>query len=551
MDKFTQMIQPVGDSIYLSALIALIPIIYYLVALAGFKMKGWLTGLTTLILAIILACLFFKMPIGFALASTGHGITYGLLPIGWIILMSVFLYKMTVKTGHFNVIRDSVTSLTDDRRIQALLIAFSFSSFLEGSAGFGAPVAISAALLVGLGFKPLYAAGIALVANTAPVAFGAVGIPVTAVNGLASYSNGTPISASEISAMVGHQLPILALIVPFYVVFIMAGFKKTLEILPVILVSGISFAVAEYVSAVYLGPDLPAILASLVSLLATVILLRFWQPKTIWKFKDELDEETTQVEKAKHSIKDIIIAWSPFVVLIATICIWTLKPVKKFFGQFTTLIEIPLIHKNIISSMSGKEISAVYKLDILGATGTSILVAAIIAKFIIKISWQDMFKVFIDTFNEIKIALLTICFVVGFAYVMNASGMTNTLGSALAATGKSFVFFSSALGWIGVFITGSDTSSNLLFTKLQEVTANGVGMDPLLAVAANASGGVAGKMISPQSIAVAAAAVGLVGKESELLKYTFKHSIVILLIICIIVAAQSTGILSWMIPVHP
>ncbi len=550
MDKFTQILTPVGDSIYLSALVALIPIVYYLVALAVFKMKGWLTGLTTLILAIILAVIFFKMPVGFAVASTFHGITYGILPIGWIILMSVFLYKMTVKTGHFNIIRDSVTSLTDDRRIQALLIAFSFSSFLEGSAGFGAPVAISAALLVGLGFKPLYAAGIALVANTAPVAFGAVGIPITAVNGIGTYSNGNPITALEISAMVGNQLPILAVIVPFYVVFIMAGFKKTLEILPVILVSGISFAVAEYVSAVYLGPDLPAILASLVSLLATVILLKFWQPKTTWKFKDEV-EDAVKVEKPKHSAKDIVTAWSPFVVLIATICIWTLKPVKAFFATFVTTINVPLIHKNIISSMSGKEVAAVYKLDIIGATGTSILVAAIIAKFIIKLSWSDMGKVFVETFNEIKIALLTICFVVGFAYVMNASGMTNTLGSALAATGKAFVFFSSALGWIGVFITGSDTSSNLLFTKLQEVTANGVGMNPLLAVAANASGGVAGKMISPQSIAVAAAAVGLVGKESELLKYTFKHSIVILLIISAIVAAQSTGLLSWMVPVHP
>lgn len=547
MEKFSQILQPIGDNIYLSALVALIPIVYYLVALAGFKLKGWLAGLTTLILAIIIACIFFKMPVSFALATTGHGVVYGLLPIGWIILASVFLYKMTVHTGHFNIIRDSVTSLTDDRRIQTLLIAFSFSAFLEGSAGFGAPVAISAALLVGLGFRPLYAAGLALVANTAPVAFGAVGIPIIAVNGIGTYANGNPITALEISAMVGNQLPIIAIITPFYVVFIMAGFKKTLEVLPAILVSGGSFAIAQYFSAVYLGPDLPAIVSSIVSLVATVILLKFWKPKTTWKFKDEEATSSDYVVQ-KHSLKEVIIAWSPFLVLIGTICLWTLKSIKAIFAKAVIAINIPLIHKNIINSLSGKEVAAVYKLDIIGATGTAIIVAAIISKFIIKISWSDMIKVFVETFNEIKFALLTICFVVGFAYVMNSSGMTNTLGSALAATGKSFAVFSSVLGWLGVFITGSDTSSNLLFTKLQEVTANGVGINPLLTVAANATGGVAGKMISPQSIAVAAAAVGLVGKESELLKFTFKHSVMILIIICIIVYAQSTGLFSWMIP---
>ncbi len=549
MEKFTQLLQPVSDSVYISAAIALIPIIYYLVALAGFKLKGWLTGLTTMLLAIVLAIVFFKMPTTFALAATGQGMAYGFLPIGWIILTSVFLYKMTVKTGHFNIIRDSVTALTDDRRIQALLIAFSFGAFLEGAAGFGAPVAITAALLVGLGFKPLYAAGICLLANTAPVAFGAVGVPVTAIDGLATYANGTPISAVEIAAMIGRQLPLVSLFVPFYLVFIMAGLKKTLEVWPALLVSGGSFALAQYVSSNFMGPELPDILSSLVSLIATVALLQVWKPKTTWKFKDEEVKESA--EKPNHSVRDIFVAWSPFVVLTGIIFVWTMKPVKEFFKNFAVNIEVPFIHNNIISSISTKPIAAIFKLDIIGATGTSILVAAFITKFIIKISWGDMFKTFIETFNEIKIALLTICFVVGFAYVMNASGMTNTLGSALAATGKSFVFFSSALGWTGVFITGSDTSANLLFAKLQQVTAQQVGMDPLLAVAANASGGVTGKMISPQSIAVAAAAVGLVGKEAELLKFTVKHSIILLLIICAIVAAQSTGLLSWMIPAHP
>lgn len=549
MEKFTQLLEPVSNNIYISALIAIIPIIYYLISLAGFKLKGWLTGLTTLLIAILLAVVFFKMPAHFAVSSTLYGMAYGFLPIGWIILASVFLYKMTVKTGHFNIIRDSVTSLTDDRRIQALLIAFSFGAFLEGAAGFGAPVAITAALLVGLGFKPLYAAGICLLANTAPVAFGAVGIPVTAIDGLATYSNGTPITSIEIAAMIGRQLPFVSLFVPFYLVFIMAGFKKAIEVWPALLVSGGSFAAAQYVSSNFMGPELPDILSSLFSLICTVGLLKVWKPKTTWKFKDE--EVKENVEQPKHSTKDILTAWAPFVVLTGVIFLWTLKSAKLFFKTFIINIEIPFIHNNIISSISGKAIPAIFKLDIIGSTGTSILVAAFITKFIIKISWSEMFKTFIETFNEIKIALLTICFVVGFSYVMNASGMTNTLGSALAATGKSFVFFSSALGWIGVFITGSDTSANLLFAKLQQVTASQVGMDPLLAVAANASGGVTGKMISPQSIAVAAAAVGLVGKESDLLKFTVKHSIILLVIVCIIVALQSTGLLSWMVPAHP
>lgn len=548
MEKFTQMLQPVADNIYISALVALIPIVYYLVALAVFKLKGWLTGLTTLIVAAIVAVIFFKMPVTFAVMSSLQGIVYGILPIGWIILASVFLYKMTVKTGHFNIIRDSVTSLTDDRRIQAILIAFSFGAFLEGAAGFGAPVAITASLLVGLGFQPLYAAGICLLANTAPVAFGAVGVPVTVMGNLATYVDGTPIPATDIARMIGHQLPVISVFIPFYLIIVMAGFKKAMEVWPALLVAGGSFAIAQYASASFLGPELPDIISALFSLLCTVILLQFWKPKTTWKFKNEPKQTITTV---KHSSKEVATAWAPFIVLVVAIFIWTLAPVKAFFKKLSIVIDVPFIHNNIINSVSGKVVAAQYKFDILGAVGTSILVAALISKFIIKISWKDTFETFIETFNEIKMALLTICFVVGFAYVMNASGMTNTIGSALAATGKAFAFFSAGLGWIGVFITGSDTSANLLFAKLQQVTAQQTGMDSLLALAANSSGGVTGKMISPQSIAVAAASVGLVGKEPELLRFTVKHSLFLLLLVCILVYLQSTGILGWMIPTHP
>ena len=550
MEKFTQLLQPVADNLYLSALVALIPIVFYLVALAGFKVKGWLTGLLTLLVAIVIACVFFKMPFQFAAFSTLQGMVYGFMPIGWIILTSVFLYKMTVKTGHFDIIRDSITSLTDDRRIQALIIAFSFGAFLEGAAGFGAPVAITASLLVGLGFRPLYAAGVCMIANTAPVAFGAVGAPVTAMDGLATYANGSPIAAAEIAAMIGRQLPLVSIFIPFYLVLIMAGFKKTLEIWPALLVSGGSFAIAQFISSNYMGEQLPDILSSLVSLVSMVILLQFWKPKTTWRFADEKEVDANTAQP-KHSLKEVLVAWSPFVVLTLVIFIWTMKSSKAFFKTIALNPKVPFIHNNIISSVSGKEIAAVFKLDLVGSIGTAILVAALISKFIIKISWKDTGATFVQTFKEVKIALLTICFVVGFAYIMNASGMSNTLGYALAATGGAFKVLSPALGWIGVFITGSDTSANLLFAKLQQVTASKVGMDPLLAVAANASGGVVGKMISPQSIAVAAAAVGLVGKEPDLLKFTVKHSFILLIIVCAIIALQSTGVLGWMIPVHP
>ncbi|WP_314022625.1 L-lactate permease [Gemella sanguinis] len=551
MEKFTQLLQPVADNLYISALVALIPIVFYLVALAGFKVKGWLTGLLTLIVAIVVAVVFFKMPFQFAAMSTIHGMVYGLLPISWIILTSVFLYKMTVKSGHFAIIRDSITSLTDDRRIQALIIAFSFGAFLEGAAGFGAPVAITAALLVGLGFKPLYAAGICMVANTAPVAFGAVGAPVTALDGLATYANGTPIAATEIAAMIGRQLPLVSIFIPFYLVLIMAGFKKTMEVWPALLVSGGSFAIAQFLSSNYMGEQLPDILSSLVSLISIVVLLQFWKPKTTWRFEGEEDNQKDKENAPAHSLNDILVAWSPFVVLTIIIFVWTLKPVKAFFKTIALNPKVPLIHNNIINSISHKEIAAVFKLDLVGSIGTGILVAALLSKFIIKLSWKDTFKTFVETFSEVKLALLTICFVVGFAYIMNASGMSNTLGYALAATGGAFKILSPVLGWIGVFITGSDTSSNLLFGKLQQVTAIQVGMDPLVAVAANASGGVVGKMISPQSIAVAAAAVGLVGKESDLLKFTVKHSFILLIVVCIIVYLQASGILGWMIPAHP
>lgn len=550
---------PIGDSLVLSSLVALIPILYFFWALAIKRMKGYVAGITTLLVALAVAIFAYKMPAGTAIMSASQGAVYGLLPIGWIIITSVFLYKLTVKTGQFDIIRNSVLSITEDRRLQALLVAFSFGAFLEGAAGFGAPVAISAALLVGLGFNPLYAAGICLLANTAPVAFGAIGIPITAMEGP------TGIPAMEISKMVGRQLPFISVFIPFYLIIIMAGFKKTMEVMPAILVSGVSFAVTQYVSSNFLGPELPDILSALVSLFALAIFLKFWKPKTIFRFKAEAEvAATTAYVHTTHTAGEVFKAWSPFLILTAFISLWgipqvkaaltghyegatgILKAVNSLGSTLTFMPTVPGLH-NLILNGKGDPIAAVYKLEVLGAAGTAILLAAFVTKFIVKISWREWAATFGETCRELKFPIVTIMAVVGFAYVTNSSGMSTTLGMLLAKTGSLFPFFSPILGWLGVFITGSDTSANLLFGNLQKVTAMSVGMDPLLALAANSSGGVTGKMISPQSIAVACAAVGLAGKESDLFRFTIKHSLFLILIVCILTFLQS-NVLSWMIP---
>ncbi|MFT8319817.1 MAG: L-lactate permease [Bacillus sp. (in: firmicutes)] len=560
---FTQNFTAVGDNLALSAIVALIPILYFFWALAIKRMKGYLAGLTTLAIALLLSVIAFGMPTGMAVMSASQGVVYGLLPIGWIIITSVLLYKLTVKSGQFSIIRNSILSITEDRRLQALLVAFSFGAFLEGAAGFGAPVAISAALLVGLGFNPLYAAGICLLANTAPVAFGAIGIPITAVEGP------TGIPALEISKMVGRQLPFISVFIPFYLVIIMAGFKRVWEVMPAILISGISFAVTQYLSSNFLGPELPDILSALVSLFALTIFLKFWKPKTIFRFKGEEELAASSAEAIKtempHYTKgQIFHAWSPFLILTAFISIWGIPRIKlaltghyegtnsilkaiNHLGEALTFIpEVPFLHNKIMNG-AGEAVAALYKIELLGAAGTAILFACIVTKYLSHLSWKDCFSTLKETLHELKFPIITIGSVVGFAYVANASGMSTTLGMTLAKTGALFPFFSPFLGWLGVFITGSDTSANLLFGNLQKITAMSVGMDPVLAVAANSSGGVTGKMISPQSIAVACAAVGLAGKESELLRFTIKHSIFLVIIIGIITFLQS-NVLSWMIP---
>jgi lactate permease len=564
MQTWQQLYTPLG-SLGLSAAAALIPIIFFFLALAVFRLKGHVAGSITLALSMLVAIFAFGMPADMAFASAVYGFAYGLWPIAWIIVAAVFLYKLTVKSGQFEIIRSSVTAITDDQRLQVLLIAFCFGAFLEGAAGFGAPVAITAALLVGLGLNPLYAAGLCLIANTAPVAFGALGIPVI----VAGQVSG--IDAFKIGAMAGRQLPFLSVFVPFWLIFMMDGVRGVKETWPAALIAGTTFGITQYLTSNFIGPELPDITSALVSIVSLTLFLRVWQPQRA--------SDTVVVSggsaavmggpggsagrgqpragtKSPYTIGQIIKAWSPFLILTVMVTIWTLKPFKAMFlpggamQAWTLNIPVPYLDQLVLKTApivaNATAMPAVYKFDLIAASGTAILFSAILAMLVLRITPKTGLTTFKETLIELRWAVLSIGMVLAFAFVMNYSGMSSTLALVLAGTGAAFPFFSPFLGWLGVFLTGSDTSSNALFGSLQATTAHQVGVSDVLMVAANSTGGVTGKMISPQSIAVACAATGLVGKESDLFRFTLKHSLFFATLIGCITYAQAywfTGML--------
>lgn len=553
MNTWTQVYDPFGN-IWISAAVALIPIIFFFLALAVFRMKGYVAGFITVVLTVLVALFAYKMPFTMAMAATGYGFLYGLWPIAWIIIMSVFLYKISVKTGQFDVIRASVLSITNDHRLLVILIGFSFGAFLEGAAGFGAPVAITAALLAGLGLNPLYAAGLCLIANTAPVAFGAMGIPITVAGQV------TGIDPHKIGQMAGHQLPFLSLFVPFFIVFLMDGFKGIRQTWPALLVAGSSFAITQFITATFLGPELSDITSALVSLISLALFLKVWQPKETYQsgqVNSEVAATTTVASMPKLTFGKVVKAWSPFIVLTVMVVIWSQSFFKALFtpgGALESLVfkfEIPGLHNLVMKAEpivnKPTPYEAILKFDVLSATGTAILIACIISMFILKMNVKDAVVTFKETLSELKMPILSIGFVLGFAFIANYSGLSSTLALALAGTGGLFPFFSPFLGWIGVFLTGSDTSANALFSNLQAITAQQVGVSEVLLVAANTTGGVTGKMISPQSIAIACAAVGLAGKESDLFRFTVKHSLFFVIIVGIMTYVQAYY-LTWMIP---
>ncbi|MGO3860094.1 L-lactate permease [Neisseriaceae bacterium CLB008] len=552
MDTWQQIYDPLGN-IWLSSLVALIPIIFFFLALTVLRLKGSVAGSITVLLAFLVAIVAYKMPVLLALSSIVYGFFYGLWPIAWIIIGAVFLYKISVKTGHFDIIRASILSITEDQRLQMLLVGFAFGTFLEGAAGFGAPVAITAALLVGLGFKPLYAAGLCLIVNTAPVAFGAMGIPII----VAGEVSGVEVMA--VSQMVGRQLPFMVPIVLFWIMGIMDGVRGIKETWPAVLVSSLSFALAQYATSNFVGPELPDITAAIATLISLTLFLKVWKPKHIFRFEQE-DGAQASIDLAntpKYSTKQVMVAWSPFAILTLMVTIWSIQPFKVLFASGGALsnwvlsVPVPFLH-NAVQKMPPivSEVvnyGAVYKFDWFSATGTAIFFAGLITIVVLKMRPKAAVQTFVETLNELKVSIYSIGMVLAFAFIANYSGLSATLALALAHTGKAFTFFSPFLGWLGVFLTGSDTSANALFSALQATTAQQIGIPEVLLVAANTSGGVTGKMISPQSIAIACAAVGLVGRESDLFRFTLKHSLAFTVMIGVIVTVQAY-LLPWMIP---
>ncbi|MCA8090700.1 lactate permease LctP family transporter [Burkholderia anthina] len=568
MQVWHQIYAPLG-SLGLSAFVAAIPIIFFFVALAALRMKGHVAAAITLLLSLGVAILAYGMPVPQALAAAGFGFAYGLWPIAWIIVAAVFLYKIVVKTGQFDVIRASVLSITDDQRLQMLLIGFSFGAFLEGAAGFGAPVAITAALLVGLGFKPLHAAGLCLIANTAPVAFGAMGIPIIVAGQV------TGIDPMHIGAMAGRQLPLLSLAVPFWLVFMMDGLRGVRQTWPAALVAGGSFAITQYFTSNHIGPELPDITSSLVSLVALAAFLKVWQPGSAKQTAGGIVASGggaalggfgaggnvagahTSRQASPYTLAQTVRAWSPFLILTAVVTVWSIAPFKALFAAHGALASTvlkfhvagldQLVVKTAPIAATPKALEAVLKIDLVSAVGSAILVTALISMVLLRMKPRDALVTFGETLSELTRPILSIGLVLAFAFVANYSGMSSTLALMLAATGAAFPFFSPFLGWLGVFLTGSDTSSNALFCSLQQTTAHQLGVPETLAVAANTTGGVTAKMISPQSIAVACAATGLVGKESELFRFTVRHSLLFVVIVGLITLVQAY-VLPGMVP---
>ena len=539
---------PVGN-LWLSALIAAIPIIFFFLALTLLRLKGHVAGTITVILSFLIAVFVYGMPIGPAISSAIYGFFYGLWPIAWIIVGAVFLYKISVVTGDFNIVRHSILGITEDQRLQLILVGFAFGAFLEGAAGFGAPVAITAALLAGLGFRPLYAAGLCLIANTAPVAFGAMGIPIIVAG---QVSNIDPFLLSQ---MAGRQLPFLSVFVPFMLVIIMDGWRGVRETWPAVLVGGGTFAIVQFLTSNYFGPELPDITAAIATLVVLPLFLRLWQPKRIFRFDES--EAAPKEEIPHYSTGEIIKAWSPFIILTIFVMVWSIAPFKKLFAKGGALeswvlsFDVSFLNNIIVKTApivaTDSKISAVYKFNWFSATGTAIILAAVVSTFVLKMRPARAIGVFGMTLKELALPIYSIGIVLAFAFIANYSGLSSTLALALSQTGKSFTFFSPFLGWLGVFVTGSDTSSNALFGALQATTAHQIGVSDVLLVAVNSTGGVTGKMISPQSIAIACAAVGLVGKESDLFRYTVKYSLGLCAIAGIMTTLQGY-VLPWMIP---
>ncbi|HVG69962.1 MAG TPA: L-lactate permease [Vicinamibacterales bacterium] len=536
--------EPIGGSLALSAVVAAIPIVVLFVMLGVLRKAAWISALSALVSALIVALVAYGMPADLAVISTIYGAAYGVFPIAWIVFASIMLYRLAVDTGKFEIIKDSVGSLTDDRRLQAMFIAFSFGAFIEGAAGFGAPVAVSGAMLAGLGFNPFYAAGICLLANTAPVAFGSIGIPVT------TLANVTGLPVLQLSGTVGMLCAMISIVIPGYLVVVMAGAKRAMEVFPAIAACGLSFAAVQFYVSRTKGPELTDILSSLTCIVVMIAVLKLWKPASIMRLEGD---QPVSVTKPRHTGGQIFMAWMPYLLLVVFVLAWGERSIKPTInelgnsvipaalpttagsadGMVATRLTVPGLHNQItrVEPVVPKPTpyAALYELNWLSASGTACFLAIIATALVLRVRPRQVVKTYVDTFKQLKFAILTIASMLGLAYLMNYSGMTSTLGLAMAASGGLFPFFSAMVGWLGVFLTGSDTSANALFGNLQVVTANAIGLNPILTASVNSAAGVMGKMISVQSIAVAVAATGMTrADESRLFRFTIKHSVLLM-----------------------
>ena len=528
-----------GQGLAVSALAAGLPVVVLLFLLGVQRKPAWVASLWGLGVTFLVALAGYRMPFSLALSSAAYGAAFGLFPICWIVFWAIVLYNITLVTGKFVIIKDSVASLTPDMRIQAIIIAFGFGGFLEGAAGFGTPVAVAAAMMVGLGFSPYYASALCLLANTAPVAFGSIGIPVITLAGI------TGLPLEKLSGAVGTLCAPIALILPVYMISVMGGWRAAREVWPALLTAGLTFGTMEYVISNYVGAQLSDILSSTSTMAALVVLLRFWRPparplaarprRSDQQEPDPFElarEAPPQSGSQRHTPSQIIAAWMPYIFVVVLVLLWGYKPFQAILNMATFGLHWPALHNLILRTppvlLKSSPYPAMFNLNLISASGTSCMFASILSAIFLRMSPAAFVWVVLTSARQLALPILTIAVVLSMAFVMNYSGATGTLGLAFAATGAAFPFFSSYLGWLGVFITGSDTSSNALFGSLQSITADRLGLSRILITASNSAGGVLGKMISLQSIAVAAAATGItVRQQSQLLRFTFRHSLIL------------------------
>lgn len=543
MEIWAQNYDPLNNP-WMSTILAALPIIVLLGSIAIFHLRIHLAAILGLVVAVAVALFIFRMPGEAVTATTLYGSAYGLFPIGWIVLNLIFLYQLTVDKGLFTLIRQHLSAIAPDPRIQVILIAFAFGAFFEGAAGFGTPVAITAAILIQLGFRPLAACGLSLIANTAPVAFGALGTPIIALAAV------TDLDILKLSAMVGRQLPFFSVIVPFWVIWAMAGFRGMMGVWPAALTAGLSFAIMQFLVSNYHGPWLVDIFASIASIASIILLLKFWQPKTLWELPVADDTVPINNEPVVVKKKDMVRAWTPWFILVVFIFTWGVPTVKTALNKVSApQFEVAYLHKLVKRTppiaplptleKPSKTEEAVFKLNWISATGTGILLAAIVAGFAIGYSLKEMLKVYLKTLWRVRFSLITIAAMLALGYVTKYSGADATLGLALAKTGVLYPFFGTMLGWLGVALTGSDTASNVLFGSLQTITAKQIDVSPVLMAAANSSGGVMGKMVDAQSIVVASTATNWYGHEGQILRYVFFHSIALAALVGILVFLQA------------